>query len=321
MAAPLTTPSSTAYSVPLAWTALTSMTLTVQWSLVQVKPTRSARSGSSLRCSQRRASAPSRLTSSRVASSPLLRNQRAAISVPSSPLIRLKLVLPEASGLQVEDAGVEQVAQLLQQVVEILVADVGVVFAHDVAQRPAERDRRAGEAGDIALAVTGGHDPHLADPQVAVHLAIGDRRPGDVTGNRVERLAQLRLLMDREVGRPRRREPPDELVVVLERPARRWLQLDRLVDLAVGDPARDRQRLDRVQRRARRIHLAGALIERHDEVVQLVLRAVRVPAAADSRISNVNSRCGVIARKTRAIRSSSASSSRSSTPTLERGCR
>ena len=43
------------------------------------------------------------------------------MSVPSSPLMRLKLVLPECVGSEVEDAGVEQIAQLLEQVVEVLV--------------------------------------------------------------------------------------------------------------------------------------------------------------------------------------------------------
>ena len=88
----------------------------------------------------------------------------------------------------------------------------------------------------------------------------------------MECLAQFRLLMDGEVGRPRRREPPDELVVVLERSARRRLQLYRLVDLAICDPPRDRQRLDRVECRPCWVHLSGALIEGHDEVMQLVLR-------------------------------------------------
>ena len=226
------------------------MTLTVQWSLVQVKPTRSARSGSSLRCSQRRASAPSRLTRSRVASSPVFRNQRAASSVPSSPLMRLKLVLPEASGLEVEDAGVQQIAQLLEQVVEVTDADIGVVFAHDVAQRPAERERRSGKARDIALAVAGSHDAQLADPQVAVHLPVRDGRPGNPAGDRVEPPRGASSADGPRGTRCHGRESPDKVVVVLERTTRRRLQLDGLVDLAICDSARDSQRLDGCMPRA-----------------------------------------------------------------------
>ena len=64
----------------------------------------------------------------------------------------------------------------------------------------------------------------------------------------------------------------DQVVVVLERSARRGLEFDGLVDLAVGDPPRDGERLDRMQRRACWVHLPGALIERDDEVVEVVLR-------------------------------------------------
>ena len=108
-------------------------------------------------------------------------------------------------------------------------ADEGVVFAHDVAKRPSERHRRsAAKRGDVALAVASGHDAQRADAQVAIDLPVRDGGPGHAACDRVERLAELLLLVDGEVrraGRPR--DAPDDVVVVLERdrptpaPARR----------------------------------------------------------------------------------------------------
>src|SRR5262249_23152567 len=126
------------------------------------------------------------------------------------------------------------------------------------------------EANDIPLAVPSRHDPQLAYSQVSVNLPVRHCGPWDTSCDAVERLSQFALLVDCPVRCPGRSKTADELVVVLEWSARRRLQFDSLVDLAVGDSPGDGQRLDRMERRPSRVHLPLALIERHDQVMQII---------------------------------------------------
>ena len=191
---------------------------------------------------------------------------------PEQSLDAVEVRLAGHIGAQIEQSRVEQLAQLLQQVIEILVADVGVVFADHVTQRPTEGDRRPREPGDVALAVAAGHDPQRPDPKIPVDLPVRDRRPRNPVGNPVERLAELALLMHGEVRGSGRRQAAHQVVVILEGPTRSRLQLDRLMQLSIRDPPWYRQRLDRMERRPGGIHLSRALVEADHEVVEVVGR-------------------------------------------------
>ena len=100
---------------------------------------------------------------------------------------------------------------------------------------------------------------------------------------RVESLAQLLLLMDREVGglAAALGDAAHDLVVRLEETAGRGLELDGLVDGAVMDAPGDGEGLDRMSRRAGPGGAAAAPIEDDRDVEGLVVSRDRPLPAAD----------------------------------------
>ena len=83
--------------------------------------------------------------------------------------------LAGAAGSEREEAGVEEVAQLVEQRIELVVADRGVELADDVAQAAAECSRRTGEGDDVTGALAIGEDAQCVELEVAVGGAASRR--------------------------------------------------------------------------------------------------------------------------------------------------